>query len=55
MLFPLLGSGTGAWLKVSFFCTLLKLALLTLGPAYAARGGLALLKSGRGRRAAAEV
>jgi hypothetical protein len=45
--FLLLGSGAEARPKVSFFCTLLKLALLILGPAYAALGGLALLKSGR--------
>jgi hypothetical protein len=32
----------------SYWCTLLKLALLSLGPAYAALGGLALLKSRRG-------
>jgi hypothetical protein len=48
MMSLLLGSGGEAWLKVSFFCTLLKLALLILGPAYAALGGLALLKAGRG-------
>jgi hypothetical protein len=48
MMSLLLGSGGESWLHASFWCTLLKLALLTLGPAYAALGGLALLKAGAG-------
>jgi len=53
MMSLLLGSGGESWLHISYWCTLLKLALLILGPVYAALGGLALLKAGRGRRAAA--
>jgi hypothetical protein len=47
MMSLLLGSGGESWLKVSYWCTLLKLVLLVLGPAYAALGGLALSKAGR--------
>ena len=41
MMSLLLGSGGEMWLKVSYWCTLLKLVLLTLGPGYALLGWLA--------------
>ena len=41
MMSLLLGNGSEAWLKVSYWCTLLKLILLVLGPAYALAGGAA--------------
>jgi hypothetical protein len=42
----LLGSGSEAWVDISYWCTLLKLTLLVLGPTYAALGGVALMKAG---------
>lgn len=41
MMSLLFGGGGEAWLKVSYWCTLLKLILLALGPAYALAGWLA--------------
>jgi hypothetical protein len=41
MMSLLLGGDGEAWLKVSYWCTLLKLILLALGPAYALVGWLA--------------
>jgi hypothetical protein len=40
MMSLLLGSGGEGWLQVSYWCTLLKLSLLTFGPAYALLGRL---------------
>lgn len=51
MMSLLLGSGREAWLKVSYWCTLSKLLLLSLGPAYALFGWLALTVIGRETRA----
>jgi hypothetical protein len=50
MMSLLLGSGSEAWLRVSYWCTLLKLILLSLGPAYALFGWLTLTVSGREKR-----
>lgn len=41
MMSLLLGGDGEAWLKISYWCTLLKLILLALGPAYALVGRLA--------------
>jgi hypothetical protein len=50
MMSLLLGSGGDAWLKVSYWATLLKLALLVLGPALALAGWAVQTASGVGRR-----
>lgn len=47
MMALLLGSAPEGWLKVSYFCTILKLLLLFLGPAVALLGALASTKGGR--------
>jgi hypothetical protein len=47
MMSLLLGAGEEPWLHASYWCTILKLALLIIGPAYAALGALVLLKAGR--------
>ncbi|HEV2802179.1 MAG TPA: hypothetical protein VGW12_17030 [Pyrinomonadaceae bacterium] len=41
MISLLLGSGSESWMRVSYWCTLLKLLLLLLAPAYALVGWLA--------------
>ena len=46
MMSLLLGSGNEAWLQVSYWCTLLKLILLLLGPVYALFGWLTLTMRG---------
>ena len=46
MMSLLLGSGSEAWVDVSYWATLVKLILLAAGPAYAALGGAALLFGG---------
>jgi hypothetical protein len=51
MMSLLLGSGGEGWLKVSFFCTLFKLLLLALGPAYALFGYAAAPRPPRPKRA----
>lgn len=53
MMALLVGAGGEAWLPASYWCTLLKLALLALGPAYAALGGAAWLSGGPGEARAA--
>jgi hypothetical protein len=47
MMSLLLGSGSEAWLKVSYWATLLKLTLMVTGATYAVLAGLPLLKAGR--------
>ena len=47
----LLGSGNEAWLRVSYWCTLLKLVLLITGPAYALVGWLTWAAEGHEKRA----
>lgn len=49
MMALLLGATPEGWLKVSYFCTILKLLLLSLGPAFALLGALI---SARARRVA---
>jgi hypothetical protein len=50
MMALLLGSSPEGWLKVSYFCTILKLLLLSLGPAFALLGFL-VARTGRARHA----
>lgn len=47
MMALLLGSSPEGWLKVSYFCTILKLLLLFLGPAFALLGSVVSTRSGR--------
>ena len=55
MMALLLGSSNEFWPKVSYWCTLFKLLLLILGPAYAALGGIAWIALGLNKSDAARI